>query len=508
MIGAALDSWVIARTSIGAVLTVISILLAIGIGVQFTGRRSAAWRHAILFWTLVAVGCCPMFAIVLPRFDIAPVNRAAMLPSEIVAVQPTASSETVSQRVNGPSQPNDLSASFFVAMWMIGAVVGSLRIGHGWRTMRRLMVSAVPMSSECAETIFSRTSEILGRPAPPVLVSAEVSVPMAVGLVRPRVLIPRSLVNRLPADQLLLVIVHESAHAIRRDPLIGLYQRWVAACLWFHPLVYVANRLMDTAREELCDTYALRLGSPADFARMLLTIAETIGDQRDVLLATPMLRSKNRLEQRITNLLKPGRRTMIRLRCGKSIMIATTFLLGACLLTTFATPPAARALVNEPEPLLGQAEEKDADPAATPGAGYDLSHRVDFQVGATQLLEGDNLTVDEVFGTSDKIEKGNLYVVKGTYRLLSHDSAQLAAYVTTSSKSAFRSTPTQKTQSIMIDKGKGKFSLIFYMWDDGWPHLSYYPASGGESFSAIYFGTGESLLTRGWWEKGDAAGRK
>ena len=173
------------------------------------------------------------------------------------------------------------------------------------------------------------------------------------------------------------------------------------------------------------------------------------------------------------------------------------------LLTAVAAPPEGTTIhgenVEKQLQILRGTNRSDAAPA---GTGYDLSHKVDFQVGATQLHEGDNITVDEVIGTSDKIEKGNVYLVKGTYRLLSQDSAQLSAYVTTGGNSSMcGSVPSQKTQSVMIDKGKGRYSLIFYMWDEGWPHLSYYPAKGGSSFSAVYFGTGDSLLKRGWWEK-------
>ena len=94
-----------------------------------------------------------------------------------------------------------------------------------------------------------------------------------------------------------------------------------------------------------------------------------------------------------------------------------------------------------------------------------------------------------------------MYVVKGTYRLGSEKSATLASYVTTSADSKFNSTPNYKTQNITVQQGEGRFSLIFYMWDKGKPHLAFYPANGGTSFGNVYFGTGDSLLVRGYWEK-------
>ncbi len=147
-------------------------------------------------------------------------------------------------------------------------------------------------------------------------------------------------------------------------------------------------------------------------------------------------------------------------------------------------------------------------PGSTSAASHNdsdaLSHRVKFEIGATYLLDGDRITIDEVRGTADTFKAGNTYEIKGTYRLSSKDKATLAAYVTDDgtyqNAKDFSNVPTQKTQSMTVERGDGRFSLIFYMWHDGKPHLSFYPATSGESFASVYFGTGDSVLKKGWWE--------
>jgi serine/threonine protein kinase len=133
-----------------------------------------------------------------------------------------------------------------------------------------------------------------------------------------------------------------------------------------------------------------------------------------------------------------------------------------------------------------------------------FSQRVPFEVGATYLRGGDRITIDEVRGTADTIKEGNMYEIKGTYRLASRDKATLAAYITddgTVEKSPQPGTvPMQKTQSVTVKRGEGRFALILYMWHDGKPHVSFYPESRAEGFGHVYFGTGESVLKRGWWE--------
>ena len=106
-------------------------------------------------------------------------------------------------------------------------------------------------------------------------------------------------------------------------------------------------------------------------------------------------------------------------------------------------------------------------------------------------------------GTSDRMTAGNTYVIEGTYRLASHRRATLLASVTAVNPDRpweGRNVPEHQTQRVELDRGAGRFKLILFMAYEGQPHVSFYPAEGGESFANAYFGTGESVCRRGWWE--------
>jgi len=140
--------------------------------------------------------------------------------------------------------------------------------------------------------------------------------------------------------------------------------------------------------------------------------------------------------------------------------------------------------------------------AANPVANRDvndISHFVKFETGGTWLRDGDKITIDEIHGTSDKIETGQLYEIKGTYTLKSHDNATLCAYTTSNDPRHF---PDMKPQSMKVTKGDGHFTIYFYTWCDGNAHLSFYPANGGESFASVYFGTGDNVLKHAGWLDG------
>jgi hypothetical protein len=131
-----------------------------------------------------------------------------------------------------------------------------------------------------------------------------------------------------------------------------------------------------------------------------------------------------------------------------------------------------------------------AEPAAA-----DLSHIVQFELGKSDFASGDSITIQQVRGTSDVIKVGETYSVDGTYELASHNEADLAFYAT--SISASGPTPVDPLQHIRVKKGRGTFHLVKTMGEDGYLHVSFYPATSGGSFGGIYFGQGNRVL-RSW----------
>jgi hypothetical protein len=81
----------------------------------------------------------------------------------------------------------------------------------------------------------------------------------------------------------------------------------------------------------------------------------------------------------------------------------------------------------------------------------------------------------------------------------------LAAY-TTARNAAEGTSRSFVPQSTIVTKGNGAFTLFLPMSCEGWPHVSFYPADGGEDFGGSYFGTDDSVLRRWWGTKEGASG--
>lgn len=441
------------------ILCITTIILIAGLAVQHIVRKSPAARHAVLFWTFIAVGLCPVMipatrlvAIPAPVKIQRAVGQVNVLFDNLAVAKPGWNSSQISAARHFPF------AGLFLTAWGTGTFLGIFGLIHGLRTTRSIRRSAQPISAARIETVRSTLLTIFGCNLPGICISDQITIPMAVGYLHPVILVPSSLIDKLDEQQLLQVLIHECAHAQRHDALVALYQRSLLALFWFHPLVYLASRLLNCVREEICDNYVLGTASSKEYAQTLLEIAESISTARSGWFAPALIQS-GKLENRIAGLLYSRRCKMTQLTSKKAAIIAMCFVGSVIVLSSFAGS-SARAQASD-----------------------DFSHVVNLE----KTVSGDIITITEVRGPSNTLEVGKTYEVRGNYKLVSHEKALLAAYVTVDISQGHISHPDLPNQKVIVEKGEGSFIVRFHMWSEGKPHVSFYPAKGGNSFAATYF---------------------
>ena len=95
------------------------------------------------------------------------------------------------------------------------------------------------------------------------------------GIFRPLIVIPAELLDKLRADELELVLMHELAHVRRLDNLTLLLQRLVVALLFFHPAAWLCGRMLQREAEQACDDLVVNAtGRPEAYACGLTSVAE------------------------------------------------------------------------------------------------------------------------------------------------------------------------------------------------------------------------------------------
>jgi len=109
---------------------------------------------------------------------------------------------------------------------------------------------------------------------PRLLISLKAEIPMAVGWLKPVVLLPASMVSGLTTAQLEMLILHELAHIKRHDYLVNFIQTVVEILLFFHPAVRWVSTQMRNEREFCSDDIAVHhCCKPIAYARTLTETA-------------------------------------------------------------------------------------------------------------------------------------------------------------------------------------------------------------------------------------------
>lgn len=100
------------------------------------------------------------------------------------------------------------------------------------------------------------------------------SAPGVMGVLRPRIHVPRELLRALRADEVDAVLLHELVHAARADNLRRTIQTGIVCVCWFHPLVWWFHRRLVMESERACDEAVVRLtGDREAYARGLIKAA-------------------------------------------------------------------------------------------------------------------------------------------------------------------------------------------------------------------------------------------
>jgi beta-lactamase regulating signal transducer with metallopeptidase domain len=337
-----------------AVLVVATLVLLAAIAAQSMIRHSPAAKHAVVLIALLTVGLCPVMVTIAPPIGVARLTSSLPNPikfhgslsrsaSTVLAIQNDA-------HVLSSSSRQLPLAAILVVFWGAGVTVCWARLIRGLRTVSRVRRSGIPLPGARMVVLRNLLASAFGRNLPEIRASEWVGVPVVLGWLRPIVLLPSSFLTRFDDRQLFQILVHECAHALRHDTLFGLYQRLLAGVLWFHPLIHIANRVLDRSREELCDNYVLQFVPPAEYSRTLLMVAQLLSPVPNGWSAPTLVQSARQLEGRVAGLLNPRRCIMNSLTSRITAIIAMAFIGGALVLSCFAAAPtdeeAVRATVT------------------------------------------------------------------------------------------------------------------------------------------------------------------
>ena len=227
--------------------------------------RYAIWfiasaKFLIPFSVLVGLGTLVPRRAVAPPVQTVWVTVAEQIGQPLIAVPGVAAQVAVT----GNGANRSYFAAIALALWGCGFGVIATCWLVRWKRVRALRMVATLVN-------IANRSEF----AVPVMSAPDLVEPGIVGILRPVLLLPDGISEKLDHEQLDAILTHELCHVRRRDNLTATIHMAVQAIFWFHPLVWwLGARLLDE-RERACDEEVLRLGyKPQVYAAAILNVCK------------------------------------------------------------------------------------------------------------------------------------------------------------------------------------------------------------------------------------------
>ncbi|MCL2645859.1 MAG: hypothetical protein FWD61_02510 [Phycisphaerales bacterium] len=215
---------------------------------------------------------------------VAPVGAEALSPRQAATAAPpwdTSPPETaiapagtkadsITHHFNSPQLPGEPKSYNFqtllLALWLLGALtLLSIAIGRNRTVIKHATRQPVAVP-DWVQTLFLECRETLRLSAWPVLiVSPYIPSPCLVGTLRPRILIPESLLappshpTQATETRIRHLLLHELVHLKQGDIWLAWLWTLALAIHWFNPLFWLLGRLLKFDCETACDDRVLTI---------------------------------------------------------------------------------------------------------------------------------------------------------------------------------------------------------------------------------------------------------
>ncbi len=230
----------------------------------------------------------------------------------------------------------NVSMPWVLVIWMVGVIVLSVRLVMGFVGVYRWRHHLEPLPERLAQRIASLSDGLGMRNFSCVFISPAVLQAMAVGYLRPMVLLPAAMVTQMQPEMLEAVIAHELAHIRRLDLWVNLAQRVTETLLFYHPAVWWLSNCLRSERELCCDELAVKAtGERITYATTLESVGRSRFMAKPPILATGLGQNNKPTLGRVRHILglRPTQRNCPFWLAG---VIAVLFLAAIAILTTLA----------------------------------------------------------------------------------------------------------------------------------------------------------------------------
>jgi beta-lactamase regulating signal transducer with metallopeptidase domain len=210
----------------------------------------------------------------------------------------------------------------FGLIWITGFILSLGRLFYGMAFLSGFRSSLLRFPEDELTCILQAAkSEFPTIKLPSVYVSPAIDSPVALGCLRPIIVLPQSLCHGLSVEELTGILIHEVAHIYHRDQAVGLLQRCMTAFYWWNPLAHAMSVAFSVTREDISDNHAIQRSGAHSYAKCLVSLAQKTSLVTRLPSAVGMATPHISLEDRIKSIVSKERVTTTKLRRPVAILL-------------------------------------------------------------------------------------------------------------------------------------------------------------------------------------------
>jgi bla regulator protein BlaR1 len=140
---------------------------------------------------------------------------------------------------------------------------------------------------------------------PTLVESKSVSTPAVHGLIKPVIILPLGMAEKLTEDQMRHVFLHELAHIKRRDLLVNWLAHVMRAVHWFNPVIWFAVARMRTDCELATDALALKQvgeGNRHEYGETILHLLKRVNEHHRLPGLVGIVEGKKEMARRLISI--------------------------------------------------------------------------------------------------------------------------------------------------------------------------------------------------------------
>lgn len=264
-----------------------------------SNKSSASLRYNVLATTILLI---PVLSALTFSFYFE--NSKNVIPTDFLYLPLTAfdlsQSATVTITEQLTNGVNNYS-SIIVTLWFTGILILLLRFVGGLYYTKQLKKSGLITISEDIITTVNNFRILSGISRPvSIFESVLIKVPVAIGYLKPVILLPAGTITGIPPSQLEAILAHEIAHIKRSDYLHNLINSLIEIIFFYHPAIWWISNRLNEERENCCDDIAISItGNSAELAWALAGLSQNFNHHQHILAMTG---KQNHILERIKRL--------------------------------------------------------------------------------------------------------------------------------------------------------------------------------------------------------------